>query len=110
MSTWFPDFRPRYSLYVDLRTEFTRTDFNLIEVHLIESLRPSRRQETYVDFIGTPPGDLLNGVRLTEVHDLTRGTYKLVGRLLDHRGASIALKIVIVDIRASEVVSLKFAR
>jgi len=103
-------FGPRYTLYIDLKTDIARTDFSWVEVHLSESLRPSRRQETYVDFIGTPPGDLLNGVRLTEVHDMTRGTYKLVGRLLDHRGASIALKIVIVDIRANEVVSLKFAR
>lgn len=37
------------TLFIDLRTEFTRTEIRLIEVQLIKGLTRKRIQDTYVE-------------------------------------------------------------
>jgi hypothetical protein len=37
------------TIFIDLRTEFDRTEFRLIEVHVIKRLTRKRTQEIYVD-------------------------------------------------------------
>jgi hypothetical protein len=110
MATVFTDLGT-LTLFVDLRTDFTRAEFRTVEIHLIESLSPKRRQATYAEFIPiAASGDLIAGIRLTEVHGLTRGTYSLVVRLLDGRGASIGMTTSIIDLRGNQVVGARIHR
>jgi len=92
-------------LIIDLRADFDRTAVNLVDVHLIKRITPKRAQDIYVEFIPTPAGDLRAGVRLTEVNDLTTGTYFLVVRLLDRHGASIGMRTSIVTLTRDLIVT-----
>jgi hypothetical protein len=97
-------------LFIDLRTEFASTDFRLIDVHLVKRITPKRAQDIYVEFVPTPGGDLRAGIRVTEVTELTTGSYFLVLRLLDRRGASIAMASSIVSLRGDQVVVMVIPR
>jgi hypothetical protein len=67
-------------------------------------------QAHFIDFVSTPRGDLERGVRVAEVNDLDRGEYLLVIRLLDARGAPIALRRSLVSLRGNLAVVAVIAR
>jgi hypothetical protein len=92
-------------LIIDLRADFDRTAVNVVDVHLIKRITPKVPHVFYAEFIPTPGGDLRAGVRLTEVNDLTTGTYFLVVRLLDRHGASIGMRTTIVTLRGDLIVT-----
>ena len=100
------------TLFIDLRTEFDRTEFRLIEVHLIKRLTRKRPQEIYVEFAPTPGrGDLRAGARVTEVNDLrTDRNYFLVLRLLNARGVSIGMATSLISLRDDLIVTMVIPR
>ena len=99
------------TLVIDLRTDFNRTEFHIIDVHLVLQLSRRRAQDIYVEFIPSPSrGDLRAGIRLTEINDLTTGTYFLVIRLLDRRGASIGMATSTVDLTGNLSVPMLIRR
>lgn len=97
-------------LVVDLRTNLERRQVATVELHLLRRRRHSRMEAHFADFVSTPPGDLVRGVRVAEVHDLEAGSYLLVVRLLNGRGAPVALRRVLVDLRGNLGVTVVIAR
>lgn len=95
-------------LLVDLRTDFTRREFGSVELHLIK--RDRARRLAFIDFVSIPAGDLLRGVRLATIHDLSDASYLLVTRLLDARGVPIAMRRTLVSLRGTFVTLVVIAR
>jgi hypothetical protein len=95
---------------VNLKTDFRRSEFAVVEVHLRKWYRRARMQPQYLDFLTAPAGDFTRGVRVAEVYDLEAGTYRLMIRLLDGRGAPIAMARSSVSLSRDTVANIVIAR
>lgn len=67
-------------------------------------------QDQFIDFIPTPGGDLVRGVRVAEIDDLETGLYLLVVRLLDARGAPVGFRQILVTLRGNLAVTALVTR